>query len=59
MVSILIDGDNVEVTGSKEELAAIAKLHYIDAFEDKIVLNDPIPHRGSQIVNAVFWDRRT
>lgn len=58
MVSITITGDEIEVTGTEEELTQIAKLHYIDEYEDKIKIKDPIPNNGRQIANAVFWNER-
>lgn len=57
MVSIKIDGDEVEVSGTSEELARIAKLHYMDV-SNTLKIRDPIPFRGRQIANEVFWNSR-
>jgi len=57
MVRISIDGDDVEITGSPEELGKIAKLQYMEV-SDTLKIKDPIPHRGRQITNGVFWNSR-
>ena len=58
MLSIDILGDRVELSGDISSLPDTINLDILEEDLDKIVIFDPVPNRGTQIVNAIIYNER-
>ena len=54
MISLLIDGDTVEITGDIDTLPKTINLFIQKEEDGKLTISDPIPYKGEQIANAAL-----